>query len=377
MKYIKNIRRIAIFTFFSLLGVNSLGQELVRPVVTGAPFLQIVPDAISGGMGEVGVAGFGDPYSQFHNPAKYLFIEENSRGFGLSYIPRFLGYADDIFHGNISYFHQLNERSALSGAITYFSFGDIEIEEELGYEIIQQGTFVPNEFAFEGTYSLKTSEYFGMAVTGRYIRSDITDNRMNSTVQLNSGQAVAVDLSGYFISAPIGHQNKWTAGFNLKNVGSKIKYSNVEGFEYPLPTSLKLGGGYHVASGQNDYVSFHAEALKFLVPATDDQRNIPDDSSIAGIFNSFIDAPDGFSEEMKEVIYSFGSEINLQNIFSIRAGYITQHRDKGMRNHITVGAGIAWEDFKFDFAYQSPIVDYISFEQDKVLKISLNYQFGK
>jgi hypothetical protein len=31
----------------------------------------------------------------------------------------------------------------------------------------------------------------------------------------------------------------------------------------------------------------------------------------------------------------------------------------------------------FDFAYQSPISDYISFSQDKVLKMSLTFKFDK
>lgn len=372
IKYIKHI----VFIFIGTASVASFGQELVRPVITGAPFLQIVPDARSGGMGEVGVASFGDTYSQFHNPAKYLFVEGTS-GIGISYIPQFLGYADDIFHANATYFHQLNERSALSGSLTYFSFGDVELQEEMGNEIIQQGSFVPNEFSFEGSYSLKLNEYYGMSVSARYIRSDITDNQMNSTVQLKTGQAVAADVSGYYISAPFAHQNKWTAGFSLKNIGSKLEYSNETGFEYPLPTSLRLGGGYHIASGQNDYISFYGEALKFLVPASDDDQNLPDDSVIGGIFSSFTDAPDGFSEEMKEVIFSLGSELNLNDVFNFRAGYITQHRDKGMRNHITVGAGMAWDDFMFDFAYQTPLSDYISFRQDKVLKISISYSFGK
>ncbi len=360
----------------SFFGSQLTAQELVRPVITGAPFLQVVPDARSGGMGEVGVASLGDNFSQFHNPAKFLFMEGESSGVGLSYIPQFVGYADDIFHAQAGYFQKLNERSALSGSLTYFSFGNVDLEEEQAGQIINTGSFVPNELALEAAYSLKLNEYFGMAVTGRYIRSDITDNQMNSTLRLKTGQAVAADVSGYYISNPFTHANKWTAGFALKNVGSKLEYANESGYEYPLPTSLKLGGGYHIATGENDYISFYGEALKYLVPATDDQRNLSQNSAIGGIFNSFTDAPGGFSEEMKEMIWSLGSEINLNNSLQLRTGYITQSGEKGFRNHVTFGLGMNWEGFNFDFAYQSPVIKNVSFDNDKVMKFSLSYMFG-
>ncbi|MBT8319893.1 MAG: type IX secretion system outer membrane channel protein PorV, partial [Gramella sp.] len=360
------IKYILIGLFSVLSGQVVIGQDLVRPVITGAPFLQIVPDARAGGMGETGVATLPDAYAQFHNPAKFLFADERSSGVGLSYIPQFAGYANDVFHANAAYYQQLNERSALSGSLTYFSFGNVEIEEQMGNEIISQGSFVPNELALDFSYGLKLNESFGMAITARYIRSDITDNQNNTEVQLKTGNAISADISGFYTSKPLTeHVNKWTLGFNLKNLGSKLNYSNEDGFDYPLPTSLKLGGGYHIASGKKDVLSFYAEALKFLVPASDDQRNLPDGSVVGGWFSSFGDAPEGFSEEMKEVIFSVGSEFNFNERFQLRTGYITQSKEKGYRNHITVGAGVVYDRFKFDFGYQSPISNRVSLGQDK------------
>ncbi len=356
-----------------LAGHSIKAQQLVRPVITGAPFLQVVPDARAGGMGETGVATLPDAFAQFHNPAKFLFSGEEARGIGLSYIPQFIGYANDVFHANAAYYQQLNKRSALSGSLTYFSFGNVEVEEQMGNEIISQGSYVPNEMALDLSYSLKLNEKFGMAVSGRYIRSDITNDQNRTGVELKTGNAVSADVSGYYASAPLDqHINKWTLGFNLKNLGSKLKYADEEGFDYPLPTSLKLGGGYHLAAGKEDMISFYAEALKFLVPATDDQRNMPDDSVVGGWFSSFGDAPDGISEEMKEIIFSVGSEFDFNNNFKLRAGYITQSREKGYRNHVTLGAGVAYDRFMFDFGYQAPIINEVSFNQDKILKFSLS-----
>lgn len=363
--------------FLCSLSITVSGQQLIRPVITGAPFLQIVPDARAGGMGEAGVATVPDAYSQFHNPAKFLFMQEGAQGIGLSYIPQFIGYADDIFYANAAYYNKLSDRAAVSGSLTYFNFGNVDLEEEVGDQIITQGSFVPNEFALDFSYSLKLNDRFGMAVSARYIRSDITDSQGNTMVQLKTGQAISADVSGFYASMPFDrHVNRWTAGFNLKNVGSKLKYSDESGFDYPLPTSLKLGGGYHIATSKKDYLSFYAEALKYLVPATDDNRNIPDDSA-GGLFNSFTDAPDGFSEELKEVIFSLGGELNFNENFTVRTGLVTQNRDKGYRNHVTFGAGFILNNFMFDFAYQSPITSYINFSQDKVVKLSISFKFDK
>ncbi|HSP83663.1 MAG TPA: type IX secretion system outer membrane channel protein PorV, partial [Gillisia sp.] len=371
------IENIITSLLLGFVGFSAMSQQLVRPVITGAPFLQIVPDARAGGLGESGVSTLPDAYAQFHNPAKFLFLQEGARGFGMSYIPRFIGYANDIFYANAGYYQKLNERSAISGSLTYFNYGNVDVEEQMGDQIINQGSFAPNEFAIEGAYSLKLNDKFGMSVTGRYIRSDISDNQYNSSINYITGQAVSVDVSGYYTSVPFNlHQNRWTLGFNLKNIGSKLKYAD-NGFDYFLPTYLKVGGGYHIASSGKDNLSFYAEAMKFLVPATDDQYNLPTNSAIGGIFSSFTDAPDGFSEELKEILFSFGSELKFHENFTLRAGYLTQHKDKGYNNHITVGAGLNWNQFMVDFAYQSPITDYVVLREDKVLKLSLTYKFDK
>ena len=48
------------------------------PVLTGAPFLRISPDARAGGMGDQGVATSADAFSQFWNASKYPFSRSTS-----------------------------------------------------------------------------------------------------------------------------------------------------------------------------------------------------------------------------------------------------------------------------------------------------------
>ena len=374
-----NIKNILLSFSLGIIGHLATCQELVRPVITGAPFLQIVPDARAGGMADIGVASLPDSYSQYHNPAKFLFLGEETNGIGLSYIPKFQGFANDIFHANAAYYHQLNERSVLSGSFTYFSFGRVEVEEEIGGEVINQGSLVPNEMAIDFSYNLAMSENYGMAVSARYIRSNIINNQSKESVEYRAANAVAVDVSGYYLSAkPADRENMYSLGFTLKNLGSKLSYSNEESLGYPLPAFLKIGGGYHIMLGGDDALSFYGEAMKFLVTSTGDNGSMQDNSAAAGWYKSFTDAPDGFSEELKEVIFSVGSEYNYNNVLRLRAGYITQSREKGNLNHLTFGGGIAYERFNFDVAYQNPLGDNAGFERTNVFKLSLsidlNYQ---
>lgn len=354
------------------LSFSSFSQDLVRPVVYGAPFLGIVTDARSGGMGETGVATTGDVFSQFHNSSKYLFLDYETKGLGISYVPQYVGYANDIFLANAVYYQQLDARSALSGSLTYSSFGKLEIEEQMGTQFVHLGSFYPNEFAVDLSYGLRFNEYFGMAVTGRYIRSNISDNRMNSRLELKSANAVAADISGFYSSAYDLEKHVWTFGFSLKNVGSKLEYSSETGHKFPLPTSLKIGAGYQISTGKNDRISIYLETLKFLVPSVDDQSNLSNQKALTGIFNSFSDASGGVSEELKEMIINLGGEYDFNEMFKFRMGYIYQNRTKGSNNHLTFGTGIQWERFLFDFAYQAPLIGNDLVKRSNVLRASIS-----
>ena len=58
----------------------------LNPLVTGVPSLSINPDAVGGGMGDVGVSTSSDINSQFWNSSKYA-QNASSAGFAFSYTP--------------------------------------------------------------------------------------------------------------------------------------------------------------------------------------------------------------------------------------------------------------------------------------------------
>ena len=68
-------------------------------------------------------------------------------------------------------------------------------------------------------------------------------------------------------------------------------------------------------------------------------------------FTSFSDAPDGFSEELKEFQISLGAEYSYNDQFSLRAGYFYENELKGNRRYFTAGAGLKYNVFGLNFSY--------------------------
>ena len=59
------------------IGIGSLAMaQNTYPVLTGAPFLRISPDARAGGLGDQGVATSADAFSQFWNASKFPFSRD-------------------------------------------------------------------------------------------------------------------------------------------------------------------------------------------------------------------------------------------------------------------------------------------------------------
>jgi len=95
-----------------------------------------------------------------------------------------------------------------------------------------------------------------------------------------------------------------------------------------------------------------------------------------GIFQSFTDAPGGFSEELKEVTYSIGSEYVYQDSFSFRAGYFHENPDKGAREFFSLGAGFKYSSVKIDVSYLFS-ASKVPNPLENTLRFSLTFNFGE
>jgi hypothetical protein len=369
-----------------LLTITAFAQEEPNVVLTGAPFLKVSPDARAGGLGDMGAATSPDAFSQYWNPSKYTFSKSYS-GVAISYTPYMNSITDDIFLLNASFYTFLGqeERSTLSASLYYFNIGEIELTELSGTQIINTGTAKPNEFSFDVSYGLRLSDTYSMAVTGRFIRSDLFNGVSDGTVQ--PANTFAVDVSGYYQTPRHSWNNfegRARAGFDISNIGPKLDYSNSEDNAAYLPTNLRIGAGYDFILDDYNTVGVTLETNKLLVPTPqyelDENGNqvatgIPNQGVVEGMFSSFGDAPGGFGEEMKEFTWAASAEYSYNDVLFVRAGYFHESPVKGDRQHITLGAGLKYNAFGLDFSYLIPVSDTNN-ALENTLRFALTWEFG-
>ncbi|SHJ44414.1 type IX secretion system outer membrane channel protein PorV [Flavobacterium haoranii] len=373
-----------------------------RVVTTGVPFLLIAADARSAGMGDMGVATSADAFSQQYNPAKYAFSLKK-QGFSVSYTPYLASIANDIKLAQLTYYNRINEQSAFAGSFRYFGLGDIQLTDSNGNPTTNVN---PNEFAVDGSYSLKLSDQFSMAVAGRYIRSNLQIN--DGTNDASAASSFAVDVAAYYQSEEIAYNDfngRWRAGINLQNMGPKINYNkdNLDENANFLPANLRLGAGFDFILDEYNKVCVTGEVTKLMVPtppAKIQDYDVDEDGDIdgtdeaavdqmnsdaildyrktgwvSGMFNSFGDAPDGFSEELKEVTWALGAEYWYQDSFALRTGYFHESEQKGARKFFTLGAGFKYNIVKVDVSYLFS-ASKVRNPLENTLRFSLTFNFG-
>ncbi|GLB48783.1 type IX secretion system outer membrane channel protein PorV [Neptunitalea lumnitzerae] len=414
------MKKVLFFTFLGLIAFKSFSQNPTtlipntydtRVITTGVPFLMIASDARAGGMGEQGVATSPDAYSQQWNPSKYTFIEKQM-GVGVSYTPYLSQLVNDIALMNLTFYNRFSENSAWAFGLKYFSLGDIEFTEQVGNDIVSQGIERPNELAIDASYILRLTERYSMGVTGRFLSSNL--KIPSEGVDAKAASSFAVDVSGYYQTEEIAYDNfdgRWRAGFAVTNIGPPISYDESLGDEYDsfLPTNLRLGAGFDFIFDAYSKLSVAGEVNKLLVPTppirgvereyvdnndngvydenTDDLGDVVNDdviisgmddnvSFVSGMFQSFYDAPGGFSEELRELTWALGAEYWYMDSFAVRAGYFSEAEDKGSRKFFTLGAGFTYNVIKVDLSYLFS-ASKVRNPLENTLRFSLTLNFGE
>ncbi len=374
-------------------------QQDSRVITTGVPFLLVAADARAAGMADQGVATSTDAFSQQWNPAKYAFAIDK-QGFTTSYTPYLTDLVNDISLGQATYYNRFGDdgRNAFAVSLRYFGLGEIELRQNADdpAQIVK-----PNEMAIDGSYALKLSERFSMAVAGRYIRSAL---RIPSgdTGDSKPASSFAVDIAGFYQgeeTAFADFNGRLRLGFNFQNMGPKINYDagasddNSANF---LPANMRIGGGYDFILDDFNKVSLNVEITKLLVPTPqsadldgDGLVTTPEEQAlqaqnnadynkinwVSGIFSSFGDAPGGFSEELKEFTYSIGTEYLYQDSFAFRLGYFHESPIKGARKFFSLGAGFKYNVVKVDVSYLFS-ASKVKNPLENTLRFSLSFNFG-
>lgn len=379
------MKKLILFTSCLLAFWNGKAQEN-RVITTGVPFLMVSADARAAGMADIGVATSADAFSQQWNPAKYAFATDQ-QGVSLSYTPYLTDLANDIALGQLTYYNRINERSAFATSLRYFSFGEIELRQTGDANEVTRKVS-PSELALDGSYSLKLSETFSMAVAGRYIRSALKVADANNDA--SAANTFAIDIAGFYQSEEMAYNEfngRWRGGFNIQNLGPKISYDNDNISTNFLPANLKIGGGFDFIFDDYNKVALNLEFNKLLVPtpqyestdtAAETTQKTEDYQKIgwtSGIFKSFGDAPGGFSEELKEVTYAAGAEYSYQDSFALRMGYFNESVMKGNRKYFSLGAGFKYTTVKIDVSYLFS-ASKVKNPLENTLRFSLTLNFG-
>ncbi len=362
-------------------------KDQFRPVDYAVTSLMIAPDAKGAGFGDAGAATDPDANSQYWNPAKYPFCISRA-GLTINYTPWLRQLVNDMGLANIAGYYRLGDYSALSGSFRYFTLGEVYTSYDENAMTIK-----PYEMAFDIGISRMLSETFSLAVTGRFIMSDL---KYNFDEDQSAATAFAADIAAYWNKyLNMGSRECQLAlGLNISNIGSKINFSG-DNYSNFIPTNLRLGANFTVPIDEYNRFSIAADVNKLLVPTrpTEEQfqadtlahktqcrsyqeyleENYYNISSINGIFKSFSDAPGGFKEELEEIQWSLGAEYCYNDRFSIRAGYHHEAQNKGNRKYFTIGAGFKMNVFALDVGYV--IATAKSNPLDQTMRFSLSFDF--
>lgn len=354
------------------------GSPCPNAIGTAVPFLGITPDARSGAMGDVGIAISGDANAIAYNISRLAFAEKNA-GLSLTYTPWLKNIGlDDVFLGYVAGYTKLDDYQAITASLRYFNLGEIQYTDEAGSFL---GMGSPNEFELTVGYARQLGENFSVGVGGKFIYSNLAADQLVGNKEIQAGIAGAADISflykvpfeGYF-------DQNLNIGLSLQNLGSKISYVSDRSFY--IPAKIGLGLAYEVAFDDYNKFTLSADFKKLLVTAPQRDSAIANEYNELPVFESWIrsfnDAPNGFSEELREITLSVGAEYWYADQFAVRAGYFYESPTKGNRQYLTLGMGIKYNIVGINFAYLVSTQNTLqqSSPLDKTLRFSLLFDIG-
>ena len=322
-------------------------NNTINITTTAVPFLRIMPDARSGGMGDAGIASSPGANSIYHNLAQVPFIAAK-KGIAASYNPWMKEAADDMYLLALAGFYRFADDQALSASVRYFSLGSTPFIDYSGNKLM---SFKPAEYALELGYARQLSSRIGIGITGRYIHSRLATGDA-SGASYKAGNAVAADISFYYNG--LVEKKGWTAGLSLSNLGSKISYAGREQRDF-LPASLNAGGSFTETLDEDNAISFMLAVNKLLVPAVpatgEGMKAYRETGVMKGWFESF---------NNNAWQWGFGTEYRYKDLLYLRTGYSRKSYAAGNWQSITAGIGIQWNQAMVNFSYLVPTGDKTS-----------------
>ena len=327
------------------------------------PFLELAPDSRAGGIGESGSGLADNSAAIFWNPAGIAFLTGSEFSFTHSnWLPAF---NLDLFYDYATYRQYVeNLNGSVTASITYMNFGEFVRTSSQSPDPI--GTFRSFDAALTLGYSTKLSNDWGLGLNFRLIHSRLADKPTEAEQGSGVATSVSFDVATmwrpeHFKVPLLGDLgNQFSLGINLSNLGPKITYID-QAQSDPIPTSLRLGLAARIFQDEYNSLTYTLDFSRLLIGIAKDSvlTNQGDYVGVRppfyeAIFSSWTDRP--FSEVMKEVVTSMGLEYWYGNVaegfqFALRAGFFYEDPNHGNRKFVTLGAGIRYDLYGFDFSY--------------------------
>ena len=352
------------------------GRTGSRYIQSAVPFMTIAPDARAASMADAGVATSADVNSMHWNAGKLPFIkdadgQEADYGLGLTYTPWLAKLINDMSLNYLSGYKRISKQEVIGASLNYFNLGQMTFRNDF---ILFTGKKKPYELCFNVAYARKLSEPLSVSLGLKFIHSNLASGIAinNGTETAKAGNAIAADLGVYYNKDVkiAGEGFNLGLGASISNLGNKLTYTTREE-AYFIPTNLSIRTAITKDIHLYNKITLVIDINKLMIPTpavyyTDSLdadgnkvvaagKDASDKGLIGGVLGSFADAPGGFKEEIQEYTASIALEYMYTGAFSARAGYFHESEAKANRKFITLGAGVRYRQYGFDFAYLIPI----------------------
>lgn len=362
----KLIMMLMILTLIIGFGNRSFAQG-----EAAVPFLLLAPDSRAGGIGESGTGLADNSAAIFWNPAGIAFLTGSEVGFTHSnWLPQF---NLDIFYDYATYRQYIEDLSgSVTASVTYMNYGEFVRTSSNSPDPI--GKFRSFDAAFTVGYATKISNDWGLGVNFRLIHSQLSDQPTEAEQGTGVATTVSFDIAAMWrpesLYIPfIGEMgNRFSIGLNLSNIGPKIYYIDQAQAD-PIPQNFRLGFATRVFEDEYNSLTFTLDFSKLLVDkgisktdtglsgedtdTTDVNTSAKRKDFYEALFTAWADQP--FSEEIRDIVTSMGLEywygIPGDFMFALRAGMFYEDPSFGNRKFATLGAGIRYDLYGFDFSY--------------------------
>ncbi|MBK6770559.1 MAG: type IX secretion system outer membrane channel protein PorV [Ignavibacteria bacterium] len=350
---------VSLFTF------NSNESYSQSTNSTGVPFLLIGPNSRFGGMGETGTAISDDATAMHWNPSG-LAYQKIGTEVNFTHSPWLAGLnLGDLFYDYIAgkkYIKSIN--GTVGASLTYLNIGEVIYTDEFG-NLDPGRNYKAYEMAFAVSYATKLSKDWAGGITGRFIYSRLSPTNLQVGNEKGTGTGISAsfDLSGMWrpIKGPKFLANRFSIGTNLSNLGPKISYVDAAQAD-PLPTQLRLGLAYDIIKSEFNNLTLTADFSKLLVNRTpsvlDDSGNVLVKGTVDPFYEAiFTSWKGGISGIAKSIQSSIGAEYwyGSPRLIALRGGFFYEDPSNGNRKFYTLGAGLRYDLYGFDFSYISTI----------------------